>query len=138
MATVQIKNSHLGDWEPLGIEKKLFELFKEYLQPSSTASPGAAALEVNDLFPSHRSEDLIEGELEKESPGGFLWELWSQLFDIAGQLPHDSPYQERLAEFVKALSTIQTSTTVPGSNITLWESLPSMAHCAREEVNSEF
>jgi hypothetical protein len=139
MATVRIKNSYLGDRKPQGIEKNLFELFEEYLQPLSTTSPGTAAQKVNDLFPDHRSE-VMEGKLVKESPEGFLWELWCQLFDIAGQLPRDSPCQERLAELVKALSTIRTSTTVEirGSNITLWESLPSLTLCAREELNCEF
>jgi hypothetical protein len=139
MATVQIKNSHLGDRKPQGIAKKLFEFFEEYLQSSSTTSPRTAAQEVNDLFPDHRSE-VIEGKLVKESPEGFLWELWCQLFDIAGQLPRDSPCQERLAELVKALSTIRTSTTVEiwGSNITLWESLPLLGPCACEELNCEF
>jgi hypothetical protein len=91
-------------------------------------------------FTKERSETMEMDKMVKEPPETFLWELWRLFLELAEQQPRGSSSQEKLAELVKALSKIRTSTSLEiwGSNITLWETLPLLRPCVLEEINCEF
>ncbi len=139
MSAVELRFDEGNPWH---IEQKIFDLLKELVQPSSTLSPAAAAQTIDRLFPPNRSGDNEPEGAKRETPGSFVWFMWVRFHDVARQIPHDSPAQERLAALVKELhqTTSRTPTITMGSWETeykMWQDLPNFGATLAEETDGE-
>lgn len=95
--------------EPWIVEKMNFETLVEYLQPSSTTSPTAAAQSIDNLTPMKRT--FIGTSFgNKEEPEGHMWEIWGLFIAISKQVPHDHPSMDRLVALVYALAELPPTT----------------------------
>lgn len=95
--------------EPWIVEKMNFETLVEYLQPSSTTSPTAAAQSIDNLTPMKRT--FIGTSFgKKEEPEGHMWEIWGLFIAISKQVPHDHPSMDRLVALVYALAELPPTT----------------------------
>ncbi|KAI9887040.1 MAG: hypothetical protein M1823_001112 [Watsoniomyces obsoletus] len=132
---------HFDARDPWIIEQKIFDLLKDFVQPSSTLSPATTVKAIDRLLPpNRRAEDQPEGG-EEEDAEGFVEYLWIRFHDVARQIPHDSPAQERLAALVRELqqTTSQTPTIPMGSNETerrIWQDMPSFGWTLWEETDT--
>lgn len=112
MATLSLHLESLQDANPWGVEQKAFDILNEYLQPASTTPPEAAAQGIDSLAPMKRARpDEVQ---DKESPEGFLSEIWSVFIAVAKQIPHDHPSQDRLVGLVKVLCAM------PPTEVQIW------------------
>ncbi|KAF5855747.1 hypothetical protein ETB97_008478 [Aspergillus alliaceus] len=105
------------------IEKKVFHILSEYFQSSGAFSAQAAAQEIDKLNPIKSPEANqynITDTLED-----FLWMTWNIFIEVARQIPHDDPFQDRLADVVKALALLPPLTAeIWQTNTRLWTDLP--------------
>lgn len=119
----------------------MFNLLNDYLQSASTISALDTAQALDSLFPTHRSdEDQPQGE-PREPPESFLLHMWPLSLNIAAQIPHDHPAQDKLAELVKTLKSLVSKTPIvhiDGSDTQLWEDLPSLFSTIEEELERKF
>ncbi|KAF7590279.1 hypothetical protein BBP40_003016 [Aspergillus hancockii] len=107
-----------------------FSILDEYLQPSSSTTPSAAAHSIHGL-----AKPLLSGP-DAENLENFVWEFWVIFINIAKQIPCDSPSQDRLVELVKALSEIPPTTIqIWGNDTRLWADLPLLGPNMREAWN---
>lgn len=127
MSTLQLS---LNDEDPWIIEKKMFDLLSDYLQPSSTKSSEAIARALDDLFPTNRSEEDQPPDEPIEEPGSFLWHMWPLFHRVAQQIPHSNSAQDRLVELVRTLRDLPAKTPTvylegwSDNTYKLWEDLP--------------
>lgn len=125
------------DDDPWIIEQKMFDFLNDYLQPASTVSANETAQALDNLFPTHRSdEDQPQGE-PREPPESFLLHMWPLFLNIASQIPHDHPAQDRLAELVKTLRALVSKSPIlhiDGSDTQLWRDLPLLFPTMEEEL----
>lgn len=112
MAALSFHLESLDDPEPWFVEEKLFDILNEYLQPSSTTTPAVAAQGIDALTPMKRP-DPGDGK-KKESPESFLWEIWGMFIEIAKQIPHEHPSQDRLVKVIIALREL------PPTSLEIW------------------
>ncbi|KAJ3570320.1 hypothetical protein NPX13_g5767 [Xylaria arbuscula] len=81
--------------------KDIFGTLNGYIQPASTTSASQAA------------SSFAQGVRTYNE--GFFWGFWRSVFDVAEQIPHDNPAQDKLAVFVREL------TLVPETGDKVWE-----------------
>lgn len=119
----------------------MFNLLNDYLQPSSTTSALDTTQALDNLFPTHRSdEDQPQGE-PREPPESFLLHMWPLFLNIASQIPHNNPAQEKLAELVKTLKALVSKTPIVHidcSDTKLWRDLPLLFPTIEEELERRF
>lgn len=72
--------------------KDIFGLLNEYIQPGSTTSASRAAL------------SFAQGV--KKPDEAFFWRFWDDVFDVAAQIRHDHPAQDRLVAFARELALV--------------------------------
>ena len=112
MAALSFHLESLDDPEPWFVEQELFDILNECLQPSSTTTPTAAAQGIDALTPMKRPDP--GGGKKKESLESFLWEIWGMFIEIAKQIPHDHPSQDRLVKVIIALREL------PPTSVEIW------------------
>lgn len=138
MSVLRLK---FDDDDPWIIEQRMFNLLDDYLQPASTISVLDTAQALDSLFPTHRSdEDQPQGE-PREPPESFLLHMWPLFLNIAVQIPHDHPAQDKLAELVKTLKSLVSKTPIAhidGSDTELWKDLPLLFPTIEEELERRF
>ena len=93
----------LDDPEPWIIEKQMFDILVEYLDPSKGVTAVAAAHAFDKLAPMNR--EVSEDE-EVEEPVSFLLETWGNLIIIAKQIDHDHLAQARLTNLMVELTKL--------------------------------
>ncbi|KAI1118073.1 hypothetical protein F5Y14DRAFT_296528 [Nemania sp. NC0429] len=104
----------------------LFGLLNEYIQPGSTTPASRAALSF--------AQGLVGGE-GVHVDEAFLWRFWDDVFDVAAQIPHDHPAQDRLAAFARELALVpETGDVVWESRV--WTDLPLLGAAIREHLDS--
>jgi len=109
MAPLTLRLKSLEDPDPWIIEQKAFDILNEFLQPDSTVSPKTAAQAIDELTPMKRR--ALQGNGEGiEEPDSFLLEICGTLIEIAKQIPHDHPYQEKFIQFFKELDSLPPTT----------------------------
>ena len=111
MASLNLYLKSLKEPDPWIIEQKVFDVLNHYLQPDSTVSPESAAMAIDNLTPMKRRAVQEAGE-NVEEPESFLLELSSIFIEIAKQIPHDHPSQERYIQFFKYLSSLPPTTVI--------------------------
>jgi hypothetical protein len=79
----------------------IFGILNEYIQPESSTSATRAALSFSQSV--------------KPQDEAFFWNFWNQIFDVAEQIPHDNPAQDKLALFIRELML------VPETGDKVWE-----------------
>ncbi|KAI0971010.1 hypothetical protein F4678DRAFT_435371 [Xylaria arbuscula] len=99
--------------------KDIFGILNDYIQPGSTTTVSQAATSSTQSV--------------KTPDEGFFWEFWDSIFDVAQQIPHSDPAQDKLALFVREL------TLVPETGDQVWErrvwtDLPLLGPSAREHL----
>ena len=137
-AAIQLHNPMMhGGHEPSVIGNAMFRILNDVIQPTATLSLPAAASQLDSLFPLNNARAHEEG---KEDPEVFLAELWALFIDVAEQIPHDNPAQDKLAKLVKFLRAHPSLMTVKIRGITcmLWADLPSFGNSLTQEFNSKF
>lgn len=119
----------------------MFNLLNDYLQHSSTKSALETTQALDNLFPIHRSnEDQPHGE-PREPPQSFLLHMWPLFLNIASQIPHDHPAQEKLAELVGTLKNLVSKSPIVHidcSDYKLWRDLPLLFPTIEEELERRF
>ncbi|KAI1368229.1 hypothetical protein F5Y08DRAFT_11401 [Xylaria arbuscula] len=100
--------------------KDIFGTLNGYIQPASTTSASQAA------------SSFAQGVRTYNE--GFFWGFWRSVFDVAEQIPHDNPAQDKLAVFVREL------TLVPETGDKVWEArawtdLPLLGASIREHLD---
>ncbi|KAL8291085.1 hypothetical protein RB597_005556 [Gaeumannomyces tritici] len=115
---------------------KVVEILNSALaSASSPTSPAEAATALDGLC----SKDYAE----QGTAGSFLWWFWDLVHDLARQLPHDSPQQDRLAALIKALHDLTPKTVKLGDDwgsggedlVALWTGLPMFGNTFREKLD---
>ena len=72
--------------EPWIVEQMNFDTLVQYLQPSSSISPTAAAQSIDSLTPMKRT--FIGTSFgTKEEPESHMWEIWGLLVAVSKQVP---------------------------------------------------
>ncbi|RHZ63634.1 DUF3632 domain-containing protein [Aspergillus thermomutatus] len=111
-------------------EQRIFDILNDYLQPSSTIPPSEAAQALDALTPKASAQEE-DSDLES-----FLWSIWGTVIDIAKQVPHDHPSQDRLVDLIHALTELPpTTVSIWGSETRLWKDLPILGPSLREDWN---
>ncbi len=125
----------LEDDDPWDVDQAIFDILVDVLEPDSTLSLQEAALKLDALFPTKRSEQ----EKPKETPESFLWEFWGRFVKTAQQIPHDSPAQDQLVDLVLALKSLDNPQTLEiwGRKVQLWTDLPLLGPELTEAWNCE-
>ncbi|KAI1274440.1 hypothetical protein F5Y07DRAFT_213973 [Xylaria sp. FL0933] len=100
--------------------KDIFGLLNEYIQPESATSVSEAATSFTQSVKTPNEE--------------FFWGFWDNIFNIAQQIPHSNPAQDKLALFVREL------TLVPETGDKVWEArvwidLPLLGAAVREHLD---
>jgi hypothetical protein len=146
MASLNLYLKSLKDPDPWIIEQKVFDVLNHYLQPDSTVSPESAAMAIDNLTPMKRR--AVQEAEDVGEPESFLLELSGIFIEIAKQIPHDHPSQERYIQFFKYLSSLPPTTVtandvrkirsqllsqlvyanlnLQGYNICFWTGLPTL------------
>ncbi|KAI0129047.1 hypothetical protein BJ170DRAFT_623816 [Xylariales sp. AK1849] len=106
------------------ISEGLFKIFDNYLKFSSTKTAVEVARYVAELAPEHEGEELE----------GFLWSVWGDLIQIAKQIPHDHPAQEKLVKVLREL-VLLPETGIKTWDLRLWTDLPILGAALREGLN---
>lgn len=81
----------------------VFGLLNEYIQPGSATPASRAAL------------SFAQGVQSTPLDEAFFWGFWDAVFDVAAQIPHDHPAQDRLVAFARELAL------VPETGDKVWE-----------------
>lgn len=95
--------------EPWIVEQMNFDTLVQYLQPSSSISPTAAAQSIDSLTPMKRTFTGTSFGT-KEEPESHMWEIWGLLIAVSKQVPHEHPSMERLVALVYALAELPPTT----------------------------
>lgn len=99
----------LEDDDPdLIMERKIYAILKEYLQPDSTTAPETAAKGIDQFLPAKRPDLGVK----IEPVGAFLPNLWDLFMDIARQIASDHESQDRLVKLVDALSQLPSTVEI--------------------------
>ncbi|KAJ2988687.1 hypothetical protein NUW58_g3846 [Xylaria curta] len=100
--------------------KDVFGVLNEYIQPETATSASQAATSFTQTVKSPDEE--------------FFWGFWDNIFDIAGQIPHDNPAQDKLVAFVRELTLVpETGDKVWDARV--WIDLPLFGAAAREHLD---
>ncbi|KAI1438561.1 hypothetical protein GGR50DRAFT_691095 [Xylaria sp. CBS 124048] len=98
----------------------IFGLLDKYLRPESTMTGLQAAV----LFAQG-----VDGPDE-----AFFWGFWNNIFDVAQQIPHDNPAQDKLVTFLRELTLVpDTGNTV--WEVRVWTDLPLLGAAIREHLS---
>ncbi|KAI1497439.1 hypothetical protein F5X99DRAFT_396908 [Biscogniauxia marginata] len=105
----------------------IFSILNEYLQPDNPTSAAKAAAAIAAL-PADPSDT------EKTWDEGFFWNFWKDIIQVAEQLPHDHPGQDKIVAFLREL------TLLPDTGVTVWDhrvwsGLPILGAAIREHLN---
>ncbi|RYC64907.1 hypothetical protein CHU98_g1307 [Xylaria longipes] len=66
----------------------------------------------------------------------FFWGFWNDIFDIAQQIPHSNPAQDKIVAFVRELTLVpETGDKVWEARV--WTDLPLLGAAIREHLNKE-
>lgn len=135
MAKVKLQISRFAQGRPFS--RTAFEIIHQLLciQSPPTSSPESAAQKINELYLGHITQSQADEKQRADASGTFLYEFWDLVFNIAGQLPHDSSEQDTLTEFIGQLQQIDTSREASSGR--LWKDLPCMSLVACEARNGE-
>ncbi|RLL96285.1 hypothetical protein CFD26_106374 [Aspergillus turcosus] len=116
--------------EPNSTEQRIFDILNDYLQPSSTTPPSEAARAIHALTPTQEENSDLED---------FLWSTWGTIIQIAKQIPHDHPSQDRLVDLIHALAELPpTTVSIWNSETRLWKDLPILGPSLREAWNRTY
>ncbi|KAI1825205.1 hypothetical protein F4861DRAFT_210208 [Xylaria intraflava] len=98
----------------------LFSILNEYIRPeSATTAPKAAALFAKSV--------KAEGE-------SFFWRFWRSIFDVAEQIPHDNPAQDKLVAFLRDLKLVPETGEKVWEAV-VWTELPLLGPSIREHID---
>lgn len=100
---LHLRLESLEDDDPWIVDEKTFDLLNEYLQPDSAISASTAARIMDALTPAKRE---AAGAKNVEHPESFLFETWETFIEIAKQIPHDHPSQDRLIQLLAELTKL--------------------------------
>ncbi|KAI0428984.1 hypothetical protein F5Y09DRAFT_311430 [Xylaria sp. FL1042] len=100
--------------------KDIFGLLNEYIQPDSATSVSQVAATFAQSVKTPNEE--------------FFWGFWDNIFNIAQQIPHGNPAQDRLALFVRELTLVpETGDEVWDARV--WTDLPLLGAAVREHLD---
>ncbi|GAP85702.1 hypothetical protein SAMD00023353_1300180 [Rosellinia necatrix] len=99
----------------------LFGALSAYIQPSSAT-------------PASRAAASFARSLGAPPDEGFFWRLWRDVLDVAQQIPHASPAQDRLAAFVRELALVP-DTGGKVWELRVWTDLPLLGAAIREHLD---
>ncbi|KAH8881855.1 hypothetical protein GQ53DRAFT_754016 [Thozetella sp. PMI_491] len=125
----------IEDKEPVDFAKEVVEILNSVLTPDGK-SPEDAAADLNALYPSHRANGDKDSQKSGES---FLWWFWDLYHDLARQVPHDSPEQEKFVAVIKSLHDLP-SEVIELDNwgvLQLWSDLPLLSPTLREKWDDD-
>ncbi|KAI1425631.1 hypothetical protein F5Y12DRAFT_746869 [Xylaria sp. FL1777] len=100
--------------------KDIFGVLNKYIQPESatSASQAASSFAQNTKTPNE----------------GFFWGFWGDVFDVAQQIPHSNPAQDKLVSFVRELTLVpETGDKVWEARV--WTDLPLLGAAIREHLD---
>lgn len=100
--------------------KDVFGVLNGCIQPDSATSVSKAAASF--------TQD-VKAQDEK-----FFWGFWSDVFNVAEQIPHDNPAQDKLAVFVREL-TLAPETGDKVWEARVWTDLPLLGASIRERLD---
>jgi hypothetical protein len=104
-----------------------FEIFRDYLEASTSVSAADAAQALDNLVPEDGEK---EGEEEvEEKVEAFIWDTWNNFFQTAQQIPYDHLAHDKLARVLRELALL------PEGGKTRWQTLPQFSWVAREWFN---
>ena len=87
------------------ISEDTFQILQDYFRTAGTAAAAAqAARAVASRVPKDEG-DAVEG---------FLWSLWRDVTEVAKQIPHDDPAQDKLVAVVRELRLL------PDTGVRVW------------------
>lgn len=87
-------------------------LLSDFLQPNSAAKPDEVAATIDQQNP------LKRGDGDASSTEDFVWGFWDDIDQIARQIPHEHPSQDKLVDVISALKTL------PPTTINVWVCFP--------------
>ena len=127
---------HILDKNAPSFAGKVVDILNSTLPLDCTFSPADAAKALNELYP--HSPDANDAE-SKDKAGGFLWWFWDLIHDLARQVPHDSPEQDRLVAIIKELRDLPSKTIPLGEwgTVRVWQGLPLLGPTLREKWDSK-
>lgn len=107
------------------ISEDTFHILQDYFRTAgNTAAAARAARAVASRVPKDE-DDAVEG---------FLWTFWGDVTEVAKQIPHDDPAQDKLVAVVRELKLLP-DTGVKVWNEQLWTDLPVLGAQFREALN---
>lgn len=120
--------------DPWFVAQEIFDILTELLQPSSNLSLTAAAERIDGFHPAKRTD-----KGEKEEPASFFLELWDVYVQIAQQLPHNHPGQEKLAKLAQVLRDLpsQAGAEISSSESEMWQDLPQLSGVLVDEFHGK-
>jgi hypothetical protein len=97
----------------------IFGILNEFIQPESSTSASQAAISFTKTVKPPQDED-------------FFWNFWKeQMFNVAEQIPHDSPAQDKLVLFLRELML------VPETGDKVWEVSISSNRCSEKKIHRQ-
>ncbi|KAI1381671.1 hypothetical protein F4677DRAFT_403884 [Hypoxylon crocopeplum] len=109
------------------IDQAVLKIFGDYLDLRSPMSAAQAAIAISRLAPQPSGDEKILGD-------EFFFKLWRTIIDVAEQLPHDDPAQDKVVMVMREL-TLLPDTGITVWNSRLWVDLPVLGAVFREHLN---
>ncbi len=112
----------------LDLQRKLYDIWNNVLQPGSHVTPAEAAKQINELFPvktaGHDDGSNADGSYTDRAET-FLWYLWALLIQIVHLVPHDHSGQTKL------VLTLEQLTQLPPITLKFWVVWPYFMNMSR-------
>jgi hypothetical protein len=112
------------------VSDDVFFTFIDYFQLDGPTSASECALAIAKLAPGPHHGSNTLGRLGD----GHFYTLWSEVFAIAEQIPHDHPAMDKLVTFMRELTLLPETGLRVGCQ-RLWTDLPVLGAAMREHLN---
>ncbi len=80
-------------------KQAVFDIFSDYLGAETPTTAVQAANAVSKLVPRPADDS-------KTLEDGFFFAFWKDIFEVAGQIPHDHPAMDKLVKFMRELTLL--------------------------------
>lgn len=99
------------DEDPRPVEWMLFNIFNDFLQPSTNLSVTEAAKCIDAILPENRPDTPDDPCDKRERPQNWLWMFAELIWSLAKQIPHDHDGQDKMLSLLEALDHLPFTQT---------------------------
>lgn len=99
------------DEDPRPVEWMMFNIFNDFLQPSTRLSVTEAAKCFDAILPDNRPDTPDDPCDKRERPQNWLWMFAELIWNLAKQIPHDHDGQDKIISLLEALDHLPFTQT---------------------------